>query len=305
MQQKQIQTVGAAIAAADTAISGATQYGAGIGLTHATGPGLTTQRNALSTAHDVHIAAKAEMRTRRLALSAMILMVLAFIASARDMLKTFLGITHSASWEQVGFLTSLALPRKLADIKFVLERMVTYFTANPARENEALNVTAARAQTLLTDLTAAMAAVTNYKTTLDDAKKDRDSKFTTLRNSIGGLFKELVVLLDPLDGKFLSFGFFKPGALSLPDVPTNVIVVLIGANAMSVKWNSSARAERYHIWTRVIGVDTEPVLAATRDDLDVTLEGLPSSAQIEVSVSAVNNGGESAKTPIVVVSTTA
>jgi hypothetical protein len=47
------------------------------------------------------------------------------------------------------------------------------------------------------------------------------------------------------------------------------------------------------VYKRVIGVDDKFVLVDTRSDLDFTIENLPGNSQIEIAVSAINNGGES------------
>jgi len=45
----------------------------------------------------------------------------------------------------------------------------------------------------------------------------------------------------------------------------------------------------------VVGVDTEYLTVGSRSELDFVIEGLPAGAQVEIVVSAINNGGESAK----------
>ncbi|MDB6026989.1 MAG: hypothetical protein JWM68_3212, partial [Verrucomicrobiales bacterium] len=47
------------------------------------------------------------------------------------------------------------------------------------------------------------------------------------------------------------------------------------------------------VWKRVIGLDAEPVAVGSPADLDFTLENLPAASTVEISISAVNNGGES------------
>ena len=115
------------------------------------------------------------------------------------------------------------------------------------------------------------------------------------------LFKELAQVMPPTDNRWLAFGFNLPGAEATPDQPENVVVTLIGPNALSVKWKAAARAKYYRVWKKVIGVDTEYMQVGSPADLDFTIEGLPGNSQVEIVVSASNSGGESAFSTVVVV----
>lgn len=94
-----------------------------------------------------------------------------------------------------------------------------------------------------------------------------------------------------------------PGADEIPDVPGNISAVLVGPNAVSLKWPASARGAYYRLWKRVVGMDKERVAVGSPGDLDFTLEALPNNATIELAVSAVNNGGESGQSTVVTVQT--
>jgi fibronectin type 3 domain-containing protein len=82
-------------------------------------------------------------------------------------------------------------------------------------------------------------------------------------------------------------------------VPRNVVAVLVGPTAVSVKWDRAARAGHYRVWKRELGVDEQFVAVRSTGDRDITIEGLPHNATIEIAVSAVNNGGESARSAVV------
>ena len=86
----------------------------------------------------------------------------------------------------------------------------------------------------------------------------------------------------------------KPGALETPDEVENVLATLIGPTAAALKWGPTPRAQYYHVFKKVVGVDTEFILVGSPADLDFTLEGLPANSTVEIYVTAVNNGGESA-----------
>ena len=64
----------------------------------------------------------------------------AFIASARDVLKTRLGGTYSQAWDEPGFPNqSIAVPRRLAERTELLKNLETYFTNHPTHEVASLN----------------------------------------------------------------------------------------------------------------------------------------------------------------------
>ena len=124
-----------------------------------------------------------------------------------------------------------------------------------------------------------------------------------LEQALRTLLSELHQVLDPMDSKWLAFGFNKPGAKAIPAIPENVFATLIGATSVSLKWDSSARASYYRVWKKVVGVDEDYIPVGSPADVDFTLEGLPSNSQVEILVSAVNIGGESQKTTVLLVLT--
>jgi hypothetical protein len=87
-------------------------------------------------------------------------------------------------------------------------------------------------------------------------------------------------------------------------VPENLHVTLIGNTAAALKWDAAPRAEYYRVWKRVVGADEELVAVGSPADVDFTIEALPGNVEIEIAVSAVNNGGESAVGEVTRVRTT-
>ena len=123
----------------------------------------------------------------------------------------------------------------------------------------------------------------------------RDTKFDALRQRISGVYQELLMQLDPLDARWLKFGFNKPGADETPDLVTGVMALLIGPTAAAVKWEASVRASYYRVYIRVLGVDGDYRAVGSPADLDFTIENLPANATVDIIVTAVNNGGEGAR----------
>lgn len=69
---------------------------------------------------------------------------------------------------------------------------------------------------------------------------------------------------------------------------------LIRPTAAAVKWDASARAQYYRVWSKVHGTEGENIAAGLPADLDFTIENLPANSLIDIIVTAVNSGGESA-----------
>jgi hypothetical protein len=305
MKQEQVQSVFQALHKSDVAGAAATEHGAAIGLTRNTAAPIAVERAGLVTKHHQYETTTQVMVLRRTALQAVLLLVFAYVMLVRDFLKIRHGNQHSQKWIGTGFPHSLTIPRTVAGLKFVLEAQVTYFTDNPTHGSVDLNISADRALSFLDDLRNAEAAVNSQKAVVGAAKEARDAAFTTMRNRLRALFKELSALLDPMSNLFLTFGFNKPGALAIPAIPKNVIAVLLGNNSISVEWDAAARAERYRIWVKVHGVDTDFVLRDTWEELAYLHNDVPANTKVEIAVSAINNGGESARSEVVSVTTAA
>ena len=302
MKQKQIKTVNEALDQSTLNIAGATDLGAG-GLKQNTAAAITADRAALLMVRDSLDVAKTDLKTRQAALEVALAGGKAFALAARDMLKKRLGNQYSTAWDVAGFVGSIQIPESLGNVKVTLERLGAYFTANPTHGSVDQNVTAETAQTLFTELVAAQNAVKAQKAAVRTLQQTRDTKFTMLKRRLRGVVKELGDILDPLDARWETFGLNKPGAKQIPGVPENVIVTLLGGGRAVVSWKASARAEHYRLWMKVNGVDQEMQSAGSTAGVDFTIEGLPANAAIEIAVSAVNNGGESAKSAVVTVTT--
>jgi hypothetical protein len=289
--------------AGEKAVAGATQYGEAVGLKHNT-------QTAIQTDLEAFVAARNAFEAGKVALAASRAVVLSVTSSARehltfsrDALKKRLGKHHSLAWNVTGFVDSLEVPYSPATVQVRLQDMQTYLTANPDAQNEGLEVTAARTEGLLNSLKAARATVDTRVTSVGDLLKARKGAAKELAQRLSWLLEELGRLLDPMDERWKAFGFKKPGAQVTPDVPQGVSATLIGPTAAAVKWTAAPRAEHYRVWKKVVGIDEDFVNVGSPADLDFTLEELPSASSIEVALSAVNDGGESAKSQFITVVT--
>ena len=217
----------------------------------------------------------------------------AFIGSARRVLINFLGDGYSQAWDATGFPNqSTGVPATQGERQALLQSLKNYFTANPAQANAPLNVTAAQAGTLFTALSDARSAAADGNTVSGQKKNVRDAAVTKLRTRMSGLMNELGQLLDDNDPLWLAFGLNQPGASSLPDQADSLVLTAGGAGVVLADWSDASRATRYRVFKQVVGVDANPVAAATVTDSDYTFTGLPAGKSVKVYIVAANDAGD-------------
>ena len=303
MKQIEVKTMAMMLVVGANIINALEQFAAAIGLLHITKAVVEGARNELIAARDNYENGKVELASRRAALRTVVAAARQFATTARDVLRRTLPKTYTQAWDAAGFRGSLGVSKSPADLQVLLLSLKSYFTTNATLEVAGLNLTAAGAEALLEELEAADAAVKLQLTALDDLKGMREAKVEKMKGVISSLLDELSMKLDPLDARWLSFGFNKPGAKATPGVPTGLIATLIGPNVASLKWTGAPRAEHYRVWRKINGVDTEMLAVGCPTDVAFLLEGLPANSTIQIAVSAVNNGGESQMSELVVITT--
>jgi hypothetical protein len=249
---------------------------------------------AANTAEANYAIAKAAKKTQTTAVTIADSNGKAFIGTARNVLEPFLGAEPSAAWEPAGFpADSLAIPATQAERQALLGKLRDYFTANPARENAPLVITAAQANSLFTALSDARSAANQGNTNAVEKKTLRDAAVTALRKRMRGLIDELEQLLADEDARWYAFGLNPPGAPATPEVPDGLALAGGGPGTVDADWSDAARAEHYRVWKQVVGVDADFVAVGSPTDSDFTLTGLPSGATVKVQITAVNDAGES------------
>ena len=92
---------------------------------------------------------------------------------------------------------------------------------------------------------------------------------------------------------WLAFGLNEPGAASTPDVPEAVSVVPGTPGVLHVNWPAARLAMHYRVWKQIVGTDANPIAVASPTDTEATLSGLPSGATVKITVTSVNDAGES------------
>lgn len=303
MKQTKVQTIPAAKNAADLIIGGINELGATITFHYNAKDDIVEEITNMIMADGNHEQSKQVKATRRDALIEEINLAQKKIRIIRDLLKLTLGYEYSDLWTALGFKNTLGLPDNIEDIKAILQAMVSYFTNNPTQEVPALGATAALVQTMLDSIIAKQQAVVSQEGTVKELMDLRDAKFEVLRKRISNVYRELGNYLDPLDRRWLKFGFNIPGADQTPDQVTGVKVALIGPTAAAVKWEASVRAQYYRVWYRLHGTEGDYIAAGSPGDLDFTIEDLPTNSAIDIVVTAANTGGESSLSDVVTITT--
>ena len=303
MKQKQITTIAGLVAQGGVLVGAATDLGAILGLHHNTNDKILADLTDLIMAVGGYEQAKTDLYDRRTALKASALTARTHLRKGRDVLKPIFGYTYSDLWTQLGYNDTLKITDDPDDQRSKLQSLKTYYAAHPTFEIPALELTATATLALLESLTAAQNAVFAGEGAVEAAMNVRDEKAENMRSRISGLIGELSDLMDPLDPRWLNFGLNMPGADETPDQVTGVKVTLIGPTAAAVKWEASARAQYYRVYTKVHGVEGDPVPVGSPGDLDFTIENLPPNATIDVIVRAVNSGGESPVSEVISVTT--
>ena len=296
-------TVSGLVEKSGVIIEALTDHGANLGLIRNTAANVTPKLAALVTADGAYKQKAAALRANKLALRAVAIAARKYGMKVRDSLKPSLGNLHSSAWIEVGFADSLYISLNPARLKVLMLHIKAYLERNPSAENVAADITAVRAEALSQQLTEATDAVPAAKYDSRNALTTRRAASRVLQGTLRRVINELAEEIDPLSDYWFAFGLNKPGQAVTPPVPAGLIAAFVGPTSVALKWNKAARAERYRIYKKVVGVDNEMGLVETREELDFTIDGLPSGKTIQLAVSAINNGGESQLSQIVTVVT--
>jgi hypothetical protein len=217
-----------------------------------------------------------------------------FIMLVRDNLKPIFGTRYSETWNKVGFFNrTLKVPQALKLRASLLKAIELFLDARP--DLEIPNVmTKAMAETLYENFSAAMAASRDAKVEQRQKREVRDAAVAKLRLRITALRNELKPLLAADDPRWLDFGFGVPADVHVPAAPENLVVTVDPVTSHVVaSWDDTVNTDRFRVYQRVIGTDTEYKPVDTTTDTSFDLGKFASGAQVEVQVTAINSAGES------------
>ena len=275
------------------AIAGVTKNGATLGLPADMGTILSGTQTNLTAADNSYEQAKLDLKGAQATLKSVRKTSYDFATVLRDLLTRSLGRRYKQEWDALGFNGSLRIPLTVNGLTDMLSSMNGYLVNHETAESEDIDITAERAESLGTNLTAAATAVNNLKAARQRAYETRQTRIKEAQTNLRWVMGELSRKIDGLDSRWLEFGFNRPDQQSIPTVPLNMVAVLVGPRAVALKWDRSQRAGYYRVWKKVNGVDEALVAVGSPADLDFAIEGLPANSTIQFAVSAVNSGGES------------
>lgn len=281
------------LAAGEDFCDGLTQHGTAIGVKQNTFVIVRADLDALIAAKNANAAAQGAQPAASAGLKTADDNGAGFISRSVKVLSISLGNEWSDEWLATGLPDNKVGVPTTQDGRFTaLSGLDAYFTANPGKENEPLDVTAADAATLhtaISDARQGVAHATAHSTDTHDAREEADGVFRMrYRGGIG----ELEQLLGDDDPKWYDFGLNRPADSSLPDVPSNVVATAIGGGRVLVQIDGARRANSFSYYRKIAEVDEEPVKVTNTEGNQYTMEGLPAGKSVEVTVTGVNDAGE-------------
>ena len=175
-----------------------------------------------------------------------------FIARAIKVLSISLGDAWSDAWLATGLPNNTVGIPSTQDGRFAaLGGLKAYFTANPAKENAPLTVTAAIAGTLYQAVSDARTAVGNALTLSSGKHKLRDAKKDAFRARYRATVTELEQLLADDDAKWYDFGLSRPADPAQPGQPANVNATPLGVGRVLVQIDGARRANSLNYYRQI------------------------------------------------------
>ncbi len=222
----------------------------------------------------------------------------ALAMTAIGSLKPALGTTWNSQWNAAGFVGgSLAVP---ANPMVQLQQLRAYYIANPAKEVANINgiaCTAVNCETVWQAISTAQSDSNQSNTDAGTAQTNLENGIAAGRRRMTGLREELSQLIEDDDERWYAFGFDKPSDPSTPEVPENVTAApgAAGSGTLFINFDDARRATGYRV--KVTNAAGGAQLASVLvEDSDATITGLPAGANVNITVTARNDAGESQPT---------
>lgn len=238
--------------------------------------------------------ARAAKKTAVAAVRAADAQATAFIAAAKKHLSNFLGTAWSEAWVPAGFNNATLEMPDDEDQRFdLLKALRSFLNLNPDMtvSTMMLSINVSVADSRITALTAARSTRENCVKDVQEKRAGRDAVEVRLRKCMSALIGELDGLLPPLDPRWAAFGLNAPGAPSLPDKATGLVLQLGGAGFNFLDWNDAARADSYNVLFRPAGQPEWTTLMNVLDS-DAQVPALPPNTQGEYAIVPINAAGQ-------------
>lgn len=294
------------IASGEDLHDGAVQQGASAGLVKNTAAAIRTDLDALINTRAAFKQAETDKVPAYTALRTADSNGKGFIARSINVLKIHLGNSWSDAWVATGLPDNTVGIPGTQDKRYTgLGGLKAYFTNNAAHENVPLNVTAAIATTLHGALSTARTGVSNALTacgTTAAAFRKATSEFKDRFRAAINELEDKKTGLGTDDPRWYDFGLNRPDDPATPGQPSNVTAAGAGATNVLVIIDGARRANSFNYYKQVMGVDPERVKVDNVSETQFTIQGLPSGATVQITVTGVNDAGEGpASEPVSVV----
>jgi hypothetical protein len=296
-------TIGELIAAGEDLYDGLVQHAVACNIKQNTPAAFRADLDALIAAQNALVAAEGEEPAAYAALRTADSNGKGFIARAIKVLSISLGNDWTAEWIATGLPDQTVGIPSTQDKRFTaLGGLAAYFTANPAKENAPLQVTAAIATTLHTAISDARQGVGNALNKTKGKLLARNEKRDAFRLRFRGTINELEQCLSIDDPKWYDFGLNRPDDPATPGQPSNVHATALGTGRVLIQIDGARRANSFNYYKQVVGTDAEPVKLLNTQGTQHTVENLPAGATVQITVTGVNKAGEGpASEPVSVV----
>lgn len=281
------------IASGEDLCDGLSQHAAAIGIKQNTFAAVRADLDALIAAQAALATADGAQPAAYAALRSADSNGKGFLARAIKVLSISLGDAWSDAWLATGLPDNKVGIPSTQDGRFAaVGGLKACFTADPAKENAALNITAAIADTLYQAISDARTAVGNALTLSKNKRILRDTMKDAFRARYRATVTELEQLLSDDDARWYDFGLSRPNDPAQPGQPANVHATALGTGHILVQIDGARRANSFNYYKKVIGTDAQPVKVINTPGTQHTLEGLTVGATVEITVTGVNDAGE-------------
>lgn len=225
----------------------------------------------------------------------------------QGLISSLHGSKPNVHWEEAGWPSgTTAMPTKHPERSNLLSSARAYLTAHPTYEftkpqadGSSIEVTAAQALALHTQMQTATTLIDTRQSTQQTKKNLRDADHEELYTEVSKTIAELRDRLAPDDTRWELFGLNIPANPNPPEGVTSLTVTATSSGKELLEWPYAVRAEYYRVFLKRVGTDTEFVNVADRKDLDYTLKGLTPGETIETYVVPMNDGGAGPASPTV------
>ncbi len=217
-----------------------------------------------------------------------------FIARTLKVLSISLGNAWSVEWTATGLPDQTVGIPTTQDKRFTaLSGLAAYLMANPEKENAQLEISAAIATSLRNAVSDARQNVGNALRLTKEKIIARDAARSAFRLRFRGTLHELEQKLSAEDPKWYDFGLNRPADPATPGQPSNVHVTALGSGRVLIQIDGARRANSFNYYKQIIGTDSTPVKLLNTAGTQHTAENLPLGTTVKITVTGVNDAGES------------